>query len=150
MKTNARPAKIELPTPIIEADTKYPEYQPGRKSLRDGEYADLPPCVTLYLVTGRRLTDEWVICTLPISGKGRTYGQVIATGAGVRVGAGPHVKATVTLYFTADNVERLKPIIDLYRKGLIEANVIRDRISSRRAEGNLRRARGEISWRWDS
>jgi hypothetical protein len=91
---------------------------------------------------------EWVIATLAIGGKGRTYGIRISTGTVCRVGAGPHVKATVTVHVRVSRAKALQKYTDLRLKGATEANQIRDRISSRRAEGQVMRAQGRHSWTW--
>lgn len=101
-------------------------------------------CLTLYRTAGF----GWVICTLAINGsRGRTYGMTM-DGKVCRVGNGPHVLDQLCVYVKATNLKRLMPLIELLRKGLADAGTIRDRIGSRRAEGQLRRSRGEYSWRW--
>lgn len=93
----------------------------------------------------------WVIATLGISSgnkyAARTY-SVDANGKVWRVGKGPHVKQTITAYVTEKSAKRLAELIRLHNSGAIEANTIRDRISSRRAQGQINRMKGMSSWRW--
>jgi hypothetical protein len=100
----------------------------------------------------------WCISTLLISrasgrrtapASDRTYAVRVADGATVRIGLGPHVKRTVTVYVRRSRVAALKRYLDLFRSGAERANTIRDRISSRRAQGVEMRAQGRSSWRWD-
>jgi hypothetical protein len=46
-------------------------------------------------------------------------------------------------------LKSLKPFLELRLKGQGDAGQIRDRISSRRAQGQVMRAEGRSSWRWD-
>jgi hypothetical protein len=95
----------------------------------------------------------WVIPTLLIAASrrhgyaARTY-AVTLDGHLCRVGAGPHVLRTVRVYVTKRRAKMLQKFIDLRQSGKADAGTVRDRISSRRAEGQLRRARGERSWYW--
>ena len=90
----------------------------------------------------------WVLTTLGIRNAGRSatnntarsYGVSIDTESVVTVGHGPHVTANVTVYLTSKNVARLATYVKLWLKGLSEASSIRDRISTRRAQGALRRS----------
>lgn len=135
----------ELPLGITEADLKYPQH-PDKTCWDAGDGGR----VDLYEIQSRRGTTEWVVATLHIS-KGRksdrTYG-IRMDGTVCRVGAGPHVLRTVRVHVRESRLEALQPLLELHRRGLTEAGQIRDRIGSRRAEGQLRRAQGEVSWRW--
>lgn len=96
----------------------------------------------------------WVISTLPISkGKAgrsdRTYG-ITMNGTVVRVGNGPHVEDEGKLYVRKSRENALKKFTDLYDKGMSTAGDIRDRISSRRAQGQQMRKEGRLSWMWDT
>lgn len=101
----------------------------------------------------------WCIPTLAISSSGsrsgrvgsqqRTYAVRVDDGAVVRIGRGPHVKQTLAVHVGPKNVERLQKFLDLRRTGEGKAGEIRDRISSRRAQGALMRAAGRTSWRWN-
>jgi hypothetical protein len=65
-----------------------------------------------------------------------------------RVGRGPHVLSTTTVYVKKSRENALQKFLDLMDKGNADANMIRDRISSRRAQGALHRAAGRSSWTW--
>ncbi len=99
-------------------------------------------------------TFGWVVPTLAISTSRRggfpprTYAVKVSDGGVCRVGAGPHVKKIVTVYVRKSRRKVLQRFLDLREKGKAEAGEVRDRISSRRAEGALRRSRGERSWYW--
>lgn len=97
----------------------------------------------------------WVLCTLPISkakhgAPPRTYGIKLKGDGVVTVGKGPHVKAVITVLVRAGNHGRLAKYVELWKKGMADAGGIRDRISSRRAQGQVERAAGKTRWRWDS
>lgn len=98
----------------------------------------------------------WCIPTLLISNPGRrqrasaynkgveaterTYAITIDRREIVTIGGGPHVKNRLTVYVSAARRPGLGKFLDLKEKGEIDANNIRDRISSRRAQGALRRS----------
>lgn len=138
MKTTAQ----KLPQGVIAADLKYPGWD---KVASD---AGNNGVLTFYLVNFRKGNEGWVLTTLPITGNGRTYGTIVETGSPCRVGRGPHVLQTVQVYVSKARRAALQKYVDLHEKGMADAGQIRDRISSRRAEGQLRRANGERSWRW--
>jgi hypothetical protein len=140
--------KLDLPPDVKEADTKWPSYKENSKPWRVGENANLPYSLTFYKIKGRTSAD-WVICTLHISNPSRrqqgavparTYSIGIEDSKVYTVGRGPHVIAEVTVYLTADNIDRLRKYCDLYTQGMADASIIRDRISTRRAQGTLRRS----------
>lgn len=144
MKTVTAPT---FPEGVTVKDTEYPKWDSKDKAVRElGDYGQ----ITMHLTTAF----GWCVATLPISKArragltDRTYGVRVSDGAGVRVGAGPHVTKTITVYLRKSRVKVLQKYIDLFQKGLIQANETRDRISSRRAEGVQRRAEGAFSWRW--
>lgn len=134
----------ELPKGITSADLKYPGYEEGDARNYDERSFEL------WFTTGF----GWVIPTLDITTSGRrgmprrTY-AVTLKGDVVRVGQGPHVTETVTVYVRLARVEALKPFTDLRTKGLAEAGQVRDRISSRRAQGQMERQAGRRSWYWN-
>jgi hypothetical protein len=146
--------KRNLPAGVTEADTKWPEYDSKDKvnyRLADGG------ALTFYETEDRKGNVSWVIATLYIGGhrtkapdftSNRTYG-IRLDGAIVTCGAGPHVKQTLTVYLRESRVEKLRHYVDLYNKGLKEALQIRDRIGSRRAQGQVERALGHTSWIWN-
>ena len=109
--------------------------------------------LTFYLVKNT----GWVLTTLHISNPSRrqasgtparTYGIGVADSKVYTVGRGPHVEKEVTVYLDSTNIDRLQRYADLWVKGMEDASAIRDRISSRRAQGQLHRAAGESHWRW--
>lgn len=77
----------------------------------------------------------------------RTY-AVTLDGKVVRIGMGPHVTERVTVYIRKRRLSALQRFIDLMVKGQGDAQEVRDRISTRRAQGVLHRAAGKTSWRW--
>lgn len=52
------------------------------------------------------------------------------------------------VYIRKGNFKRLIPLMETFAKGMADSQKIRDRISSRRAQGQLNRAAGLTSWRW--
>lgn len=96
----------------------------------------------------RTAANGWILLVLRISNASkrqapgtsdRYYGIGVNDSKIYTVGRGPHVLEELTVHLTKSNVERLRPLIDLFIKGNTDANTIRDRISSRRAQGALRR-----------
>lgn len=125
----------KLPKDFALIDLTYPSYTSGDKQV--GEFG-------MYLVNGF----GWCITTLliknaswrrPGANTSRFYAVRVSDGQTVRIGHGPHVTATVDIYVRESRKEKLQKYLDLKQKGLVDANVIRDRISSRRAQGALRR-----------
>ena len=145
---------IELPPDVAEADVKWPtghpQYTPEQKEKLEASGFDYYQPLTFYKTSGF----GWVLTTLLI-GKGRGnqpdryYGYTL-DGKSVRVGRGPHVTAEVGVYLSPANFDRLFKYVELWSKGMAAAGGIRDRISSRRAQGQEHRALGHSSWRWDS
>lgn len=139
------PTATNLPKPVLAADLKYPSW---KSKVR------LEKTLTLYEVVDRRDVKEWFIANLLIgkSNRGyaaRTYATRVSDGkAGFRVGKGPHVTQTVTVYVTTANATRLAPLLAMAEAGEVTAHQIRDRISTRRAQGQMYRAEGRSSWRW--
>lgn len=96
----------------------------------------------------------WCITTLFISrGKrgqpDRSYGIALDTDQVVSIGNGPHVTESFTLYLRKSRRADLQKFIDAYESGMERANAIRDRRSSRIAQGQEMRAQGRRSWNWD-
>jgi hypothetical protein len=144
-KPTAAPS-FPLPQGVTQADTTYRHAPASYSQKRWVEWQKKnrtvePQELTLYYTE----RFGWVIATLHISNSrnranpARTYG-VDLKGNLVRVGAGPHVKQTVRLRLYEDRLSDLQPYIDLYYKGMEEAGSCRDRISTRRAQGTLRRS----------
>ncbi len=69
----------------------------------------------------------------------RTYATRVSDGAVVRIGFGPHVVGKVTVYVRKGRAKALKAYVDMWLKGQGDAGAVRDRISSRRAQTELRR-----------
>ena len=150
--------EIRLPTPlpagIIKSDLTYPSYK-SKDGLVD-DYRN--SSFELWCVSSARNDMEWFIPTLLIANASRrspnttarTYATRVSDGkSGWRIGRGPHVKATFTVYVRKSRARALKPFLDMRTAGQEVAGQIRDRISSRRAQGALMRAQGRTSWRWD-
>lgn len=137
---------IALPTGVSEKDALYPSNK--GKDVADytlGQHGVL----NLYYTEAV----GWCVTTLPIGGKtsqypDRTYAISIKDKKSVRIGGGPHVTRVVTIYLRKDNKAH-KALADLYLEGMTRAGTIRDRIGSRRAQGQEMRAQGRRSWRWD-
>ena len=133
---------IELPKGILPSDLVYPSKVPLAKPYSDSSFE-------LWYTEGF----GWVIPTLFIARASRrnpntsdrTYAVRVSDAAPVRVGCGPHVKKQVTVYVKESRKEALVKFLELREKGTEQSNIIRDRISSRRAQGALRR-----STRWDA
>lgn len=152
MPQKQNPVLTDLPPNVETADTKY-NYA---KAVSYKQLTELgldynsgwPGALTFYFTE----RFGWCITTLAISGGNppRTYGIAIKGDSIVTIGRGPHVKKIVEVQLSTDNLERLTPYLKLWLKGMAEAGAIRDRISSRRAEGSLRRSQGQTSWRWDN
>lgn len=149
MKTSKKaPAKTsennDLPPDVVPGDLKYPEWKDRAECCLTS--------LTFYKTTGL----GWVLCTLGIAkatGKragrsDRTYAIQISNQKLCRVGFGPHVLKEVNVFLSKKNIKRLQKYIELRDKGLIDANTARDRISSRRAQGQLYRQAGLVSWMW--
>lgn len=149
----------KLPEGIEPGDLVYPKMKwddkTGKTSYNKGdsqlmyEEADGGQ-FELWYIEGRDF--GWVIPTLminsghhrnrPSSDTRRTYGIRLSDEGLVRVGHGPHVKKTVTVYVKEHRTEALKKFLDLYAKGLEKAGMTRDRISTRRANTQSRRSSG--------
>jgi len=139
-KQSEKKPEIELPKGIKESDLSYPKNYKNRVV----EYLEL------YYTTAF----GWCIATLHIRNAGRrstnkdprTYAVKVDDGSCVRVGLGPHVLKRVTVYVTEKRLKDLQRFIDLKNSGEITANEIRDRISTRRAQGSIRRSK--LGWDW--
>lgn len=134
-KAKPKTDAIELPTGIKESDLKYPSWKSKHHVVHT---------LDMYFVT----TFGWCIATLHIRNASRrkvtntdarTYAVRVDTEQCVRVGLGPHVLKRVTVYVTEKRLPALQKYVDLQASGEVTANEIRDRISTRRAQGALRR-----------
>lgn len=142
-----------LPPDVKKEDTRYPTEGIGhdeRKALGLGYESLWPGYLKFHLCLNLSKGTQWVIATLSISGgkPPRTYAVGVADSKVYTVGNGPHVKATVQVYLSKANIDRLRKYVELWKKGMADAGMIRDRISSRRAQGKIHRANGESSWYW--
>ena len=157
MKTRVKqPTYPTLPLDIQHSDLSYPRcprsYGFGKEYRAWADKNKIVHRIEMYDVINR----GWVVATLHISNPGRrhahnaaarTYG-VELDGSVVRVGLGPHVKQVVTVYVTQQRLKALDKLVQLHTTGAIAANQIRDRISSRRAQGSIYRSQGRSSWMW--
>lgn len=148
---------VALPQGVLPSDLRYPSYKDEGDARLVEDYARSQ--FELWLVATREGATEWFIPTLRIANASRrspgttarTYATRVKDGAGgYRIGRGPHVRSVVTVYVRRGSARRLEPFLAMRDKGEETANQIRDRISSRRAQGSLMRAQGRTSWRWDS
>lgn len=155
-KATAKPAAMQYPEGIEAADTTYPKSEDSFTwSERQEAGLDDIYSLTFHRVSGDHARKErgWMIATLFIS-KGhkgqpdRTYAIGVDDEKVYTVGNGPHVSESFTLHFSKSNHKRLAKYVALYKKGLADASAIRDRISSRRAQGQVHRANGRTSWMW--
>jgi hypothetical protein len=154
MTRSRKPAPVSkssaeaLPLDVRASDLVRPEYDAKDALVHDvGEYGTL----TFYNTTAF----GWCIATLQIkksrrSGTpDRTYAARCSDGALVRIGLGPHVTRQIVVYVRESRRAALQRYVELYTAGQDRANAVRDRISSRRAQGVEMRAQGRRSWRWD-
>lgn len=94
----------------------------------------------------------WCIPTLLISNAGsrrvnstgagatkRTYAVRVDNRETVRIGLGPHVKGTYTVNVTKKSLPAMEKYFTLIQEGQTKAGQIRDTISTRRAQGAMRR-----------
>ena len=161
MKKSAIP---NLPPDVQKADLEHPKYGSGDylpntelEKIGMGYESGFPGRFTFYKVEGRSVLG-WVLTTLHISKPSsraragatmdRTYGIGVADSKVYTVGKGPHVTAIVEVYLTKANLTRLMKYVELWKKGMADAGGIRDRISSRRAQGQINRAEGMTYWDW--
>lgn len=122
-----------LPPGALNSDTAWPKGQER-----------VIATLSVYDLGGRF---GWAVKTLPINARtNRAYGMTVESGRVVTMG-NPGTRI-VTLYITEKRKAALQKYIDLHAAGQQDAGAIRDRIGSRRAEGQIRRARGEYSWHW--
>ncbi len=147
------PAGVKLPAGILESDLMRPAWDSEEKLAKEADgWTSMQFDIWYTAKLG------WVIPTLLIARAGahsrpgamdRTYATTLQ-GSPCRVGLGPHVLAHFTVHVREARLAALKPYVDLRNAGQVTSNEIRDRISSRRAQGQAMRAQGRTSWRWDS
>ena len=136
--------KSTLPKGILVSDTQLrvaPKTDAAYEkwSKNPNNYTDYKLGQSGMLVMHRTERFGWVIATLNIS-KGRDYG-ISVDGKICSLGNGPHIKETIRVYLYGDRVKALQPFIDLYNKGLEQANEIRDCRSTRIAQTRARNAK---------
>jgi hypothetical protein len=154
MNTTTKKAK-DLPAGITPEDCTYPKL----KYSDDEKFTLLNPeeQTDYNLGNGGILTFHntegfgWCLATLPIGGSrgtnvDRTYGIRVSDGNLVRVGAGPHVTDTITVYLRKGRLNDLQKYVDMYNTGMSNANTARDHISTRRAQGSMYRAMRRSLW----
>jgi hypothetical protein len=134
-----------LPPGVLASDLKYPSWKSMERVVET---------LTFYQVARRTGALDWVITTLHIAKArragtmDRSYG-IYLDGSVCRVGKGPHVKQAITVYVKQSRLAKLQKYLDLHVQGQEAAGQIRDRIGTRRAQGQLERAAGNTWWRWD-
>ena len=137
---------IALPKGINKKDMKYPSYTSKDKLVRDFKMSSFELWQS---------GDEWFIPCLLISKSTRGYAdrqyavRVSDGSTGWRLGKGPHVIQTVKIYVRESRLPALEKFLTLRTKGESAAGQIRDRISSRRAQGQQMRAEGRTHWYWN-
>ena len=124
-----------LPEGVLKTDLEYPKWDSKDKLVE----------TLTFLPSGRF---GWAVQTLWINQReNRTYAATM-DGSTVRVGNAS--VQPVTVYVKASRVKALQKWLDARQAGLDRAGEVRDRIGSRRAEGQIKRSQGLSSWRWDS
>lgn len=147
MTTNATPKPpAALPDGILASDLKRPKWDVASDALvADYDSREFE----LWYTTGF----GWCIPTLQIasgrhryrasSATARTYAVQVKDKKLCRIGMGPHVTFTATVYVRKTRAKALAPFLALRRDGLGRAGQVRDRISSRRAQfAEVRATRG--------
>lgn len=123
------PEGVKLPKGILKSDLKYPRAYKDHVYGKDFElwYTEgFGWCIPTLLIgrrRGKNTTD-------------RTYATTL-DGKPVRIGNGPHVKATLTVYVTKKREKALQSFVEIKEKGAEVSNTIRDRISTRRMRRSL-------------
>jgi len=131
--------KINLPKDVRQEDTRYPTGD-ARLLCDAGDNG----CLKFHDMGGRF---GWCVATLVI-GRNRTYAITLDGETIVTISTNRPGDAHIIVYLTTNNIARLKQYVDIHKDGLSRAHDIRNRVGSRRAEGQERRKRGETYWRW--
>lgn len=138
MATTKPPAR--LPAGLLAKDLRWPALWRDRAHKADFD---------LWYVTGF----GWCIPTLLIRGAprhtaltARTYAVRVDNGNIVRIGLGPHVTFRCTVYARKSRLPALRKYVELRDTGAGKAGMIRDRISSRRAQSEARRLAYGRDW----
>lgn len=147
--------KYPLPKDITAKDLTRPGYEDKDKLARISEGPESWQYRSAEFEMWYTEQMGWCIPTLLISNArrgsnnpARTYATTLDSKP-VRIGRGPHVKRIVTVYVRESRLSALQHYLDKQSAGAEVSNQIRDRISSRRAQGQVMRAQGRSSWRWD-
>lgn len=127
--------KTEFPEGVVKADTQYPKWR---------ENNPVKVVETLTFIRSERF--GWVVTTLAINARQNRY--YAATLDGETCTVGNPKSQLLTVYVKESRATQLSEWIKASKAGEERAGEIRDRIGSRRAEGQERRARGETYWRW--
>lgn len=127
--------KTDLPKGVKATDTQYPKYNEKKPD----RYID-----ELRFLYSDRF--GWVVQTLSINARqNRSYGTPLS---GEIVTCGNASSKIISVYVTESRQAHLKEWIDAKAKGMESAGNVRDRIGSRRAEGQVKRSQGLSSWMW--
>jgi hypothetical protein len=127
-----------LPAGIKDSDLKAPNWDADDKLARGKDGYGLSFDLWYTPAMG------WVIPTLQIARGRRGYADrtyaVRVDGTGLcRVGQGPHVTAQHTVYVRESRANALAKYVTLLEQGTADSHQVRDRISTRRAQGALYR-----------
>lgn len=133
---------IKLPKNVLQGDLTYPRTP---YDAPDDVRAAKRVVSTLTLYYTARF--GWVITTLEISRArrgsahqtDRSYGIAVKDQQAVRVGSGPHVLKSITIYVREERREALQYLIDLHEKGMAVAGDARDRRSTRALNSRMSR-----------
>lgn len=136
---------VKLPAGILKSDLSYPKFEDNTyKTFELWDVRGIGFVIPSLLISKtsprRRLAN-------PNASTDRYYATAL-DGKIYRVGKGPHVLSTTVVYVKKSRESALQKFLDLMDKGSADANMIRDRISSRRAQGAMYRAQGRSSWTW--
>ena len=142
-----------LPDGILPSDLSVPKGKNGFSDYEKLARHDMGGIIQFSL--WHTMVFGWCIPTLHISNHGRnrgaterTYAVRISDGAVVRIGGGPHVTERHEVYVRKTRQEALQKYVEMQTQGELAANTVRDRISTRRAQGTINRAKGLTSWQW--
>jgi hypothetical protein len=125
---------IELPKGILESDLKYPKKYSSLLEYPDDNFELMYCerfgwCIPTLLIAKSRYRDKM---------GNRTY-AVTMNGDTVRIGNGPHIKAQTRIWIRKSRKNKLQKFLDLRTNGTSSAGEIRDIISTRRAQGAMRK-----------
>ena len=101
-------------------------------------------CIPTLLIRNASARQRMNAYSKGMASSDRTY-AISLDGKPCRIGMGPHVLRQIHVYVTQAREAALRPYLELLGKGEITSNEIRDRISTRRAQGSERR-RNSFLW----